>query len=208
MTSSGRRNSKSAAARSSMARGAQLGQSRHLGGAQTPRSRTRHRAILATNRAPRRTTAQRDFGSLRRSEPGPHQLLEGQRCPSRRRHPQPVSRWTGLEAVVAERSRGAATQCLEGVGRARRRFVTPQDVDEAITRHHLVGVDQQRRRVRGVAVRSQPDRFTLAHDLQWPEHAQRRATRSSTDPPSPTTPRQLELRSRCDHPAPRCEASP
>ena len=132
---------------------------------------------------------------VRRSSPQPERLVERAQRDLRlvqptRARPAPAPRTaTRPTSPVATRSRypggrvsrrsspsvaaQPGQQCLERVRRARRRFVTPQHVDEAITRDHLVGVDQQRREHAALLGAPQPNRLAVAHDLQWAQHTQR-----------------------------------
>ena len=91
--------------------------------------------------------------------------------------------------------------------RARRRLVTPENVDEAITRDDLVGVDHQHGEQAALLRASQPHMLAVAHDLQRPSTHSAVATWSSTDPPTPPTLR-TQLRSSCEHAATAARALP
>ena len=102
MTSSGRLNSNSAAARSSITR-ARSSTSRATSA--DANSSFRELAVRHSSPQPERLVEhlERNLRSIRRPEPNLYQLLEAQRVDVVGPHPQPVSRRPRLQAVFAER---------------------------------------------------------------------------------------------------------
>ena len=133
--------------------------------------------------------------SGRSDDPSPTRTSSSKRNASSvaRRHPQPISRRTSFDPVVTERRAKPRHQSLERVHRAGPRVVTPEDVEEPITRDHLVGVDEQHREQPALLPASEPNPLTVARrPPAFPAHTaappSRRPTPSS---PHPTFRKQL-----------------
>ena len=173
MTSSGRPNSNSAADRSSIAR-ARSSTSRATSAAAN--SSLANSAYGEPRHNPSASSNTPSATSGRSGDPSPTRTSSSKRNAStsplatRSRYPGGrVSRRSVTERRAQPRQQG-----LEPVRRSPRRLVTPQHVDETITRDHLVRVDHQHREQTALLRASQPHPLAVAHDLQRPQHTQRR----------------------------------